>query len=111
MFSDVVIVNAFIRVASFKGSIEMSDGEINLLKFLSTIRQPFAFVLYGSPYLLSFVPELPTYVLAYEYYPAAEEAALKCVLGEIDFKGKLPIELPGFYPIGYSASANTITKH
>jgi beta-N-acetylhexosaminidase len=110
-FSDVVIVNAFIRVASFKGSIDMSDGEINLLKFLSTIRQPFAFVLYGSPYLLSFVPELPTYVLAYEYYPAAEEAALKCVLGEIDFKGQLPIELPGFYPIGHSASANTKTKH
>jgi len=109
--SDVVIVNAFIRVASFKGSIDMSESEINLLKSLSTIRQPFAFVLYGSPYLLSFVPELPTYVLAYEYYPAAEEAALKCVLGEIDFKGKLPIELPGFYPIGYSASANTQTKH
>jgi len=109
--SDVVIVNAFIRVASFKGSIDMSDAQINLLKFLSTIRQPFAFVLYGSPYLLSFVPELPTYVLAYEYYPAAEEAALKCVLGEIDFKGKLPIELPGFYSIGYSAIANTQTKH
>jgi beta-N-acetylhexosaminidase len=108
--SDVVIVNAFIRVASFKGSIDMSEGEINLLKSLSTIRQPFAFVLYGSPYLLSFVPELPTYVLAYEYYPAAEEAAVKCVLGELEFKGRLPIELPGFYPIGYSATKNE-TKH
>jgi beta-N-acetylhexosaminidase len=51
---------------------------------------------------LSFAPELPTYVLAYEYYPAAEEASLKAVLGEIEFKGKLPIELPGFYPIGHS---------
>lgn len=104
-FSDAVIVNGFIRVASFKGSIDMSDGEINLLKHLSTIKQPFAFVLYGSPYLLSFVPELPTYVLAYEYYPAAEEASLRAVLGEIEFKGKLPIELPGFYPIGHSAGA------
>jgi hypothetical protein len=45
-------------------------------------------------------------VLAYEYYPAAEEAALKAVLGEIEFKGKLPVELPGFYPIGHS-----ITSH
>lgn len=109
-FSDAVIVNAFIRVASFKGSIDMSEGEINLLKHLSAIKQPFAFVLYGSPYLLSFVPELPTYVLAYEYYPAAEEASLKAVLGEIEFKGKLPIELPGFYPIGHSA-AKTATRH
>jgi beta-N-acetylhexosaminidase len=101
--SDAVIVNAFIRVASFKGSIDMSEGEINLLKHLSTIKRPFAFVLFGSPYLLSFVPELPTYVLAYEYYPAAEEASLKAVLGEIEFKGKLPIELPGFYRIGDAA--------
>ena len=103
-FSDAVIVNAFIRVASFKGSIDMSEGEINLLKQLSAVEKPFAFVLYGSPYLLAFVPELPTYILAYEYYPAAEEAALKAVLGEIEFKGKLPVELPGFYPIGHSAA-------
>ena len=102
-FSDAIIVNGFIRVSSFKGSIEMSDGEISLLKHLSAVEKPFAFVLYGSPYLLSFVPELPTYILAYEYYPAAEEAAMKAVLGEIEFKGKLPIELPGYYPIGYAA--------
>ena len=103
-FSDAVIVNGFIRVSSFKGSIDMSDGEINLLKQLSTIEKPFAFVLYGSPYLLSFVPELPSYILAYEYYPAAEEAALKAVLGEIEFRGRLPVELPGFYRIGHSAA-------
>jgi beta-N-acetylhexosaminidase len=110
-FSDVVIVNAFIRVSSSKGSIDMSDAEINLLKHLSAIEKPFAFVLYGSPYLLSFVPELPTLVLAYEYYPGVEEAALKAVLGEIEFKGKLPIELPGFYPIGFSVERSSTTKH
>jgi beta-N-acetylhexosaminidase len=101
-FSDVVIVNGFIRVAAYKGSIDLTEGEIDLLKHLSAVEKPFAFVLYGSPYMISFVPELPSYVLAYEYYPAAEEAALKAVLGEIEFRGKLPIELPGFYPIGHS---------
>lgn len=101
-FSDVVIVNGFIRVSSFKGSIDMTEGEINLLKHFSASEKPFVFVLYGSPYLITFVPELPSYVLAYEYYPAAEEAALKAVLGEIEFKGRLPIELPGLYQIGHS---------
>ncbi|HYP25392.1 MAG TPA: glycoside hydrolase family 3 N-terminal domain-containing protein [Blastocatellia bacterium] len=99
--SDVVIVNAFIRVSDSKGSIDMSEGEVNLLRHLSTLKKPFAFVLYGSPYLIASVPEIPTYVLAYEYHPAAEEAALRAVLGEIEFKGRLPIELPGFYPIGH----------
>lgn len=101
-FADVVIVNGFIRVAAYKGSIDLSEEEMGLLKYLSNLQKPFVFVLYGSPYLLSFVPELPTYILAYEYYPAAEEAALKAVLGEIEFKGRLPIELPGFYAIGHS---------
>jgi beta-N-acetylhexosaminidase len=66
-------------------------------------------VLYGSPYLLSAVPDLPTLVLAYEYYPGAEEAALKAVLGEIEFKGRLPIELPGFYPIGHAVTKSAPT--
>jgi beta-N-acetylhexosaminidase len=103
-FSDVVIVNAFVRIAAYKGSIDLTEGELDLLKTFSSYDKPFVFVLYGSPYLLAFLPELPTYILAYEYYPAAEEAALKAVLGEAEFKGRLPIELPGFYPIGHSAN-------
>jgi beta-N-acetylhexosaminidase len=106
-FSDVVIVNGFIRVAAYKGSIDLSEGEINLLKDFSAMDKPFVFVLYGSPYMLTFVPELPNYILTYEYYPAAEEAALKAVLGEIEFKGRLPIELPGLYPIGHAATATS----
>jgi beta-N-acetylhexosaminidase len=101
-FSDVVIVNGFIRISAYKGSIDLTEGQINLLKHLSAIDKPFVFVLYGSPYLISFVPELPSYVLAYEYYPAAEQAALRAVLGEVEFKGRLPVELPGFYEIGHS---------
>jgi len=104
-FSDVVIVNGFIRIAAYKGSIDLSEGEVNLLKTFSAMDKPFVFVLYGSPYMLSFVPELPSYILTYEYYPAAEEAALKAVLGEIEFKGRLPIELPGLYPIGHGLTA------
>ncbi|MEW6128211.1 MAG: glycoside hydrolase family 3 N-terminal domain-containing protein [Acidobacteriota bacterium] len=100
-YSDVVIVNAFIRIAAYKGDVDLTEGELNLLKSLSKSAKPFAFVMYGSPYLLSFVPELPTYVLAYEYYQGAEEAALKAVLGEIEFKGKLPIDLPGLYEFGH----------
>jgi beta-N-acetylhexosaminidase len=102
--SDVVIVNGFIRISAFKGTIDMTEGELNLLKHLSASDKPFVFVLYGSPYLISFVPELPTYILAYEYYPAAETASLRAVLGEIEFKGRLPVELPGFYEMGHSAA-------
>ncbi len=102
--ADVVIVGAFIRTSAYKGSIGLSQSQIDLLRHLSALEKPFVLVLYGSPYLLSFVPELPVYILAYEYYPAAEEAALAAVLGEIEFKGRLPVELPGFYEIGHRAA-------
>lgn len=103
--ADVIIACGFIRVAAYKGSIDLTEGQLGLLRHLSRLDKPFAFVLFGSPYLISFVPELPTYVLAYEYYPDAEDAALRALLGEIEFKGRLPIELAGFYGIGHSASS------
>jgi beta-N-acetylhexosaminidase len=102
--SDVVIVNGFIRISAYKGSIDLTEGELNLLKHLSASQRPLVFVLYGSPYLITFVPELPTYILAYEYYPAAEAAALKAMLGEIEFRGSLPVEIPGLYEVGHSAA-------
>ncbi|HYL99609.1 MAG TPA: glycoside hydrolase family 3 N-terminal domain-containing protein [Blastocatellia bacterium] len=100
--SDVVIACGFIRIAAFKGSVGMPAEEMGLLQFLGGLKKPLAFISFGSPYIVSHLPELPTCVLTYEYYDGAEQAALKSVLGEIPFKGKLPVELPGLYPLGYS---------
>lgn len=99
--ADVVIICGFVRVAAFKGSIDLSEGQIDLLKHVAKLEKPVAFAQYGSPYVISFVPELPTCVLAYEYYPAAEEAALRAILGEIDFRGRLPVDIPGLFKSGY----------
>jgi len=106
--SDVVIASAFIRVAAYKGSIDLSQEQLDLLRYLSTLDKPFVFTLFGSPYLLSFVPELPTYILTYEYYPEAERAALRAIVGETAFSGKLPISLPGSYPIGHGLITEAI---
>ncbi len=98
---DAVVVAAFIRVAAYKGSIDLNPEQIRLLKDLSAIQKPFVFVLFGSPYLLHHVPELPSYMLTYDTYPGAELAAVKAVAGEIPIAGKLPISLPGLYAVGH----------
>ncbi len=98
---DVILANGFIRVAAYKGSIDLTEEQLDLLRALSKSEKPFVFTLFGSPYMFSFVPELPTCILTYEYYPEAERAALRAILGEIPFTGKLPISLPGAYPIGH----------
>jgi beta-N-acetylhexosaminidase len=99
--SDAVIVTAFIRVSAYKGTIDLNQWQVDLLKSFSKMDKPFVFVLFGSPYLLSFVPELPTYMLTYEYYPEAERAAARAVMGDIPIAGKLPTSLPGYYPVGH----------
>jgi len=99
--SDAVVVGAYVRVAAYKGSVDLNEEQLDLLKWLSRMDKPFVFALFGSPYLLEHVPELPSYVLAFEYYPEAERAAVRGILGEIPFTGRLPVSLPGFYAVGH----------
>jgi len=51
--------------------------------------------------LLPLVAQLPTYIVAYDDYPGAELAAVKSILGEIPFRGQLPVSLPDLYPVGH----------
>ncbi|HEY3131433.1 MAG TPA: hypothetical protein VGL91_18400 [Acidobacteriota bacterium] len=98
---DAALTTAFIRVAAYKGSIDLTEGQMKLLRRFSSSPKPFIFVLLGSPYLLSQLPELPSYILTYDYNPEAERASIRCILGELKFRGKLPASLPGLYPVGY----------
>ncbi len=103
---DVVVVDAFIRVAAYKGSIDLTPGQMEFLRDLSkNDRKPFVFALFGSPYVLQHLPELPSYILTYDTNPGSELAAVKAITGEIPFKGRLPVSLPGFYPVGEGLTA------
>ncbi|MEE8584899.1 MAG: glycoside hydrolase family 3 N-terminal domain-containing protein [Acidobacteriota bacterium] len=96
-----IVVGGYIRAAALKGSTGLSDHQIRLLEGLSELDRPFAFVLFGSPYLLPFVPDLPSYILAYDDHPGAEKAAARLVLGRVRSRGKLPVSLPDLYPLGH----------
>jgi beta-N-acetylhexosaminidase len=95
-----VVVSCSIRIASYKGSIGLNDVQQNLLRALAQHKGPFVFALFGSPYLLDYVPELPSYALAYEFYPEAESAMVRAIFGEIKFVGKLPVTVDKF-PVGF----------
>ena len=98
---DAIVVNGFIRVAAYKGSIDLATNEMTLLRDLMAMKKPFVFTEFGSPYVLTHIPELPSYIVTYDTSPLAELAAIRAITGEIEFRGKLPISLPGLYPIGH----------
>lgn len=99
--ADAVVVNGFVRVASYKGSIGLATREVVLLKDLAAMKKPFVFTVFGSPYVLTHVPDIPSYILTYDITPMSEMAMVRAITGEIPFQGKLPVELPGLYPVGY----------
>ena len=103
--SDAVVINGYIRIAAYKGSVALTAAEIALLRDLGAMKKPVIFTGYGSPYVLTHVPELPTYIVTYDISPASEMAAIRAITGEIEFRGKLPVSLPGLYPVGYGLSA------
>lgn len=100
-----IVVSCSIRIASYKGAIGLNDVQQNLLRALAQHKGTFVFALFGSPYLLNYIPELPSYALAYEFYPGAETAMVRAIFGEIPFVGKLPVTVANF-PIGFRLEKN-----
>jgi beta-N-acetylhexosaminidase len=47
------------------------------------------------------VPELPAMLVTYDFSDLAETTAVRAVAGEIAIGGKLPITLPGLFPLGH----------
>jgi beta-N-acetylhexosaminidase len=99
---NMILINTFSRVVSYRGSINLTENETFFLKQLSRINKPIVTTVYGNPYIPLSVPELPAFVLTYEIFPDAEVAAVEALTGEIPFRGKLPISLPGMYELGWS---------
>ena len=95
-----VVVSCSIRVAAYSGVIGLTDVQQDLLRSLAQHDGPFVFALFGSPYLLNSIPELPGYALAFEFYQGAEEAMVRAIFGEVRFQGKLPTTV-GSFPVGF----------
>jgi beta-N-acetylhexosaminidase len=99
--ADVVIAGVFVRIASFSGRMDLSQPQIALLDSIAAQDKPFATVCFGNPYTATFLPKLPAVLLGYEFSDFTERAAARGLIGEVPIGGKLPISLPGMFPIGH----------
>ena len=99
--ADVVVAGVFVRIASYSGRMDLSAPQTALLDALAAQNKPFVTVCFGNPYTSTFLPKLPAVGLTYEFSDFSERAAVKAIAGEIPIGGKLPISLPGMFPIGH----------
>lgn len=101
---DAIVANVFVRTASGSGRTDLSPALSRLLQDAGRTtagrRVPFVTTFFGNPYAVMTLGELPAILLTYDFYDRAELSALRAVTGEAPISGRLPIELPGLFPLG-----------
>jgi beta-N-acetylhexosaminidase len=102
---DAIVAGVFVRASSGSGRLDLAPQVIDLLKDLSRAAerrsQPFVAAFFGNPYTPMFIPEIPAMLLTYDFSDYAEQSAVRAIAGEIAINGKLPIALPGLFPLGH----------
>ena len=89
-----VVYGVAVRAALPPNALRLADE-------IGKIQTPAIVISFGSPYILSAMPSIPAYLVAYGANPVSQRAAARALLGAIDIGGKLPVTLPGLYPRGH----------
>jgi beta-N-acetylhexosaminidase len=102
---DAIVVSIFVRTVSFSGRMDLSPPIVRLLQDLvettKRTNTPYVAVLFGNPYVATFLTQLPAMLLTYDFYDRAEASAVRAIAGGAAITGKLPITLPQLFPVGH----------
>ena len=98
--TDTIICAVFSSLRAWKGSVGLDPRHVDLIKTLAATGKPVAVVNFGSPYLLRNFPEVAAYMCLYRNTAIAQDIAARAIFGELDVTGKLPVSIPGLFPIG-----------
>jgi len=101
--ADVVVLALFSRLSDRKGSVDLEQGHIDLIRKLAALPDgpKIVVVSFGSPYLLRHFPEVDAYLCLYKDTPETQSTAARALAGEMDITGKLPVSIPDLYPVGH----------
>ncbi|MBN1901106.1 serine hydrolase [Candidatus Sumerlaeota bacterium] len=91
---DQVVIALYPRIVIGRGNVALNEEQRNLLQTLFSVRLPHVVISFGSPYILSELPEIPTYICAYGNARAVQAAAAGALFqSEEGFSGKLPVTI------------------
>jgi CubicO group peptidase (beta-lactamase class C family) len=94
-----VLVSAYVPPSA--GSRRQAlPAPFRLLVEQSAVTRPTLLISFGSPYLLTALPDVSAYLIAWGDREVSQRAALAALVGEQAIGGRLPIPLPPFYEVG-----------
>jgi beta-N-acetylhexosaminidase len=92
--SDLILMPVFMEVKEQEGKEKIRREQFRFIKKVLRLKAPVVLISFKNPYLLSSFPVTRSYLNAYSYTPASQDASLKAILGETDITGKLPVSIP-----------------
>jgi beta-N-acetylhexosaminidase len=102
---DAIVASVFVRASSGSGRMDLAAPVARVLADIArrtrSASKPFVTVFFGNPYVAMYLPDLPATLLTYDFYDLAEMTAVRGITGEISIGGKLPVALPGLFPVGH----------
>jgi beta-N-acetylhexosaminidase len=100
-----IVAAVFVRANSGSGRLDVAPELVRLLRDLGRssagTNTPFVTAFFGNPYVAAAIPEAPAVLLTYDFYDLAEASAVRAIIGEASIGGRLPIALPGMFPVGH----------
>jgi beta-N-acetylhexosaminidase len=111
---DAVVAGVYVRAASASGRLDLAPQVAKLLDDLARgaerREQPMVAMFFGNPYAAMSTPTLPAMLLTYDFSDAAEQSAVRALAGEISIGGRLPVALPGMFPLGHGLTRAVIAS-
>jgi beta-N-acetylhexosaminidase len=104
--ADTVVLALFSRLSDRKGSVDLEPRHIDLIRELAALEDGPAVVAvsFGSPYFLRHIPEVDAYLCLYKNTAETQSIAARALAGEMELTGRLPVPIPGLYPVGHGLS-------
>ena len=96
----LVILSTYVTAFSQSGSLALPEELVDFAGHLTEIGVPHIVVSFGNPYLITELPDVRAYMLAWSGSEASQTAAAQALFGEIEISGRVPTRIPPLYDIG-----------
>jgi beta-glucosidase-like glycosyl hydrolase len=90
---DIALFAIFTSIAAWKGTSGIDEDEKDRLNECIRQAKHSIVISFGCPYVLRHFKDADILIAAYETTEQAQRAVIRCLKGEMDFKGRLPVTL------------------
>jgi beta-glucosidase-like glycosyl hydrolase len=97
---ETVIIPVYAKVKIKTGTVGLPQSQLDLINNLVAKGRKVIVVSFGNPYLIQGFKGVNSYICAYSDSESSIRAGIKAMMGEINFKGKLPVTITEEYKFG-----------